>query len=99
MAKKQSWFKNTVFIIVADHCASSSGKTQLPLDKYRIPALIYSPGFIQPAVYNKMVSQIDLMPTLFGLLNFNYKTKFFGQDVLKTDYQPRACLLYTSRCV
>lgn len=90
MAKKQSWFKNTVFIIVADHCASSSGKTQLPLDKYRIPALIYSPGFIQPAVYNKMVSQIDLMPTLFGLLNFNYKTKFFGQDVLKTDYQPRA---------
>lgn len=90
MAKKHSWFKNTVFIIVADHCASSSGKTQLPLDKYRIPALIYSPGFIQPAVYNKMVSQIDLMPTLFGLLNFNYKTKFFGQDVLKTDYQPRA---------
>lgn len=90
MAKKQSWFKNTVFIIVADHCASSSGKTQLPLDKYRIPALIYSPGFIQPAVFNKMVSQIDLMPTLFGLLNFNYKTKFFGQDVLKTDYQPRA---------
>lgn len=90
MAKKQSWFKNTVFIIVADHCASSSGKTQLPLDKYRIPALIYSLGFIQPAVYNKMVSQIDLMPTLFGLLNFNYKTKFFGQDVLKTDYQPRA---------
>ncbi len=90
MAKKQSWFKNTVFVIVADHCASSSGKTQLPLDKYRIPALIYSPGFIQPAVYNKMVSQIDLMPTLFGLLNFNYKTKFFGQDVLKTDYQPRA---------
>jgi phosphoglycerol transferase MdoB-like AlkP superfamily enzyme len=89
MAKKQSWFKNTVFIIVADHCASSSGKTQLPLDKYRIPALIYSPEFIQPAVYNKMVSQIDLMPTLFGLLNFNYKTKFFGQDVLKTDYQPR----------
>ncbi|WP_344816401.1 MULTISPECIES: LTA synthase family protein [Flavobacterium] len=92
MAKKQSWFKNTVFIIVADHCASSSGKTQLPLDKYRIPALIYSPGFIQPAVYNKMVSQIDLMPTLFGLLNFNYKTKFFGQDVLKTDYQPRALI-------
>lgn len=89
-AKKQSWFKNTVFVIVADHCASSSGKTQLPLDKYRIPALIYSPGFIQPAVYNKMVSQIDLMPTLFGLLNFHYKTKFFGQDVLKTDYQPRA---------
>jgi phosphoglycerol transferase MdoB-like AlkP superfamily enzyme len=37
-----------------------------------------------------MISQIDLMPTLFGLLNFKYQTKFFGQDVLKDDYQPRA---------
>ena len=90
MAQKQAWFKNTVFLIVADHCASSSGKTELPLDKYRIPAMIYAPGFIQPAVCNKMISQIDLMPTLFGLLNFNYQTKFFGQDVLKDDYQPRA---------
>lgn len=90
MAQKQTWFKNTVFLIVADHCASSSGKTELPLDKYRIPAMIYAPGFIQPAVYKKMTSQIDLMPTLFGILNFNYQTKFFGQDVLKEDYKPRA---------
>jgi phosphoglycerol transferase MdoB-like AlkP superfamily enzyme len=43
MASKQSWFNNTVFVIVADHCASSAGKTQLPLDKYRIPAFIYDP--------------------------------------------------------
>jgi phosphoglycerol transferase MdoB-like AlkP superfamily enzyme len=34
MAKKQPWYSNTVFVIVADHCASSSGKTELPLDKY-----------------------------------------------------------------
>jgi len=36
------------------------------------------------------MSQIDVMPTLFGLLNFNYESKFFGQDVLKPDYKPRA---------
>jgi phosphoglycerol transferase MdoB-like AlkP superfamily enzyme len=36
------------------------------------------------------MSQIDLMPTLFGLLHFNYESKFFGQDVLKPAYQPRA---------
>lgn len=88
-AKKQPWFNNTVFVIVADHCASSAGKTQLPLDKYRIPALIYSPD-IKPEKYTKLMSQIDIMPTLFGLLNFDYKSKFFGQDVLKPDYQPRA---------
>ncbi len=92
MAKKQSWFTNTIFVIVADHCASSAGKTELPLDKYRIPALIYSPNFIKPAHYTNLMSQIDLMPTVFGLLNFNYQSKFFGQDVLKSDYKPRALI-------
>lgn len=90
MAEKQPWFKNTVFVIVADHCASSAGKTELPMDKYRIPAMIYSPGFIKPQHYSQLMSQIDLMPTVLGLLKFNYESKFFGQDVFKTDYKPRA---------
>jgi phosphoglycerol transferase MdoB-like AlkP superfamily enzyme len=92
MASKQSWFKNTIFVIVADHCASSAGKTELPVDKYRIPAMIYSPGFVQPQKYTNVMSQIDLMPTLFGLLHFNYQSKFYGQDVLKPDYKPRALI-------
>jgi phosphoglycerol transferase MdoB-like AlkP superfamily enzyme len=91
-AKKQPWFANTVFVILADHCASSSGKTELPVDKYRIPAMIYSPGFIAPKHYTNLMSQIDVMPTLFGLLNFNYPSKFFGQDVLKSNYKPRALI-------
>jgi arylsulfatase A-like enzyme len=41
-----------------------AGKTELPVDKYRIPAMIYSPGFIQPQRYTKLMSQIDIMPTL-----------------------------------
>lgn len=90
MAKKQSWYKNTVFVIIADHCASSAGKTELPVDKYRIPAMIFSEGFIQPQEFNSLMSQIDVMPTLFGLLNFNYQTKFIGQDVFQPTYQPRA---------
>jgi phosphoglycerol transferase MdoB-like AlkP superfamily enzyme len=92
MASKQSWYKNTVFVILADHCASSAGKTELPVDKYRIPAMIYSPGFIQPQKYTNVMSQIDVMPTLFGLLHFNYQSKFYGQDVLKADYKPRALI-------
>jgi phosphoglycerol transferase MdoB-like AlkP superfamily enzyme len=92
MASKQPWYKNTVFVILADHCASSAGKTELPVEKYRIPAMIYSPGFVQPLKYSKVMSQIDIMPTLFGLLNFNYQSKFYGQDVLKTDYKPRALI-------
>ncbi len=88
-AEKQPWFKNTVFVIIADHCASSAGKTELPVDKYRIPALIYIPN-AKPEKFNKLMSQIDVMPTLFGLLNFDYESKFFGCDVFKSDYQPRA---------
>lgn len=91
MAKKQTWYKNTIFVILADHCASSSGKTELPLDKYRIPAMIFDPNK-NGAICNKMMSQIDIMPTTFGLLNFNYQSKFFGQDVLKADYKPRALI-------
>lgn len=90
LAEKQPWFKNTVFVIVADHCASSSGKVELPLEKYRIPAMIYAPGFIKPQECNTLMSQIDLMPTTLGLLHFNYKSKFFGQDVFTPHYSPRA---------
>ena len=89
MAKKQSWYNNTIFVILADHCASSAGKTELPMDKYRIPAMIFDPtksGTINPT----LMSQIDVMPTLFGILNFNYTSKFYGQDIYATDYKPRA---------
>ncbi|MEN9336045.1 MAG: hypothetical protein RLZZ500_1032 [Bacteroidota bacterium] len=92
MAEKQSWFKNTIFVIVADHCASSSGKTELPLNKYRIPAMIYAPGFIQPQKVTQLVSQIDLMPTVLGLLHFNYDSKFIGQDVFSPNYKERALI-------
>ena len=91
LAKKQAWYKNTIFVIVADHCASSSGKTELPLDKYRIPAMIFDPNK-QGEICNKLMSQIDIMPTALGLLNFNYQSKFYGQDILKEEYKPRALI-------
>ena len=90
MAKKQPWYKNTVFVVVADHCASSAGKTELPMDKYRIPGFIFSEGFIEPQKFNKTMSQIDVMPTLIGLLNFKYQSKFLGQDVFSKNFQPKA---------
>jgi len=91
LAKKQDWYKDTVFVIVADHCASSAGKTELPMDGYRIPAIIFAPdGSIKPQKFTKLMSQIDLMPTLLGLLNFKYESKFLGQNVLSENYIPRA---------
>ena len=90
MAQKQPWFKNTVFVIVADHCSSSAGKTELPMDKYRIPAMIYAPEFVEPQKFSQVTSQIDVMPTVLGLLNFKYQSKFLGQDVFSKNFVPRA---------
>lgn len=90
MAKKQDWYGNTVFVIIADHCASSAGDTELPMDKYRIPAMVFSEGFIQPQKFIKIMSQIDVMPIVFGLLNFDYKSKFLGQNIFSKEFQPKA---------
>lgn len=89
-AKEKPWFADTVFVIVADHCASSAGKASLPLERYHIPAVIYAPGLITPKEEKRLVSQIDVMPTLFGLLHFSYESQFYGQDIYKPQYSERA---------
>ncbi len=81
-ASTKPWFNNTVFVIVADHCASSAGKTELPVAKYHIPMLIYAPGGqIAPGQNSTLMSQMDYAPTLLGLLGWSYPSRFFGHDV------------------
>jgi len=89
-ASLKPWFSETVFVILADHCASSAGKTSLPLDGYHIPAMIYSPGFVEPMAVKKVCSQIDIMPTLFSILGFSYDSRFYGQDILSPSFRQRA---------
>ncbi len=84
-AGKKPWFDNTIFVIVADHCASSAGKVELPVDKYHIPMIIYSPKNIQAQHFNRLTAQIDIAPTLLGMLNFSYKSKFFGYDIFRLE--------------
>jgi phosphoglycerol transferase MdoB-like AlkP superfamily enzyme len=85
-ASTKPWFKNTVFVIVADHCASSAGKTELPVQNYHIPLIIYAPGGqVAPGHIKTLTSQIDYAPTLLGLLNWNYPSRFFGHDVRKIE--------------
>ena len=91
-AESKPWFKNTIFVVVADHCASSSGETDLPIDKYQIPLFIYSPEIIKPKRISKLSSQIDIMPTIFSLLNWSYDSKFYGQDVLSKNFDERALM-------
>jgi phosphoglycerol transferase MdoB-like AlkP superfamily enzyme len=79
-AMKKPWFKNTVFVIVADHCASSAGKWEVNIQKHHIPAFIYNLPH-PDTVISTLASQIDLMPTLFGYLGWTYDTELFGKDI------------------
>ena len=79
-AKQKPWFSNTVFVIVADHCASSAGKWEINIDKHHIPAIIYNLPH-QPEKINRLASQTDLMPTLFGYLGWSYNSVFYGKDI------------------
>lgn len=75
------WYGNTIFIIVADHCAGSAGSVELPVTGYHIPLLFFAPGIIkQPQVQERLIAQIDIAPTILGMLHFRYKSKFLGQD-------------------
>ncbi len=91
-AKKRPWFNETIFVVVADHCAHSAGKIGLPVRKYHIPFFLYAPEYIEPGEIDKLSSQIDIAPTILGLLNLSYESDFFGHDILRPDFKPRALI-------
>lgn len=92
-AAAQPWFRNTIFVVVGDHCASVAGKTALPVQNYHVPLLIYSPGGqLAPRRVRELMSQVDYAPTLLGLLNWSYASRFYGRDLHKTNTDHRALI-------
>jgi len=81
-ARTQPWFRDTIFVVVADHCAASAGKTEVPVQNYEIPFMVYAPAHIKPRRVDTLGSQIDVAPTVLGLLNMSYTSAFMGKDLL-----------------
>lgn len=81
-AADEPWFANTIFVIVADHCASSAGHNDLEVMKYHIPAIVYQPALVPARKVPRLCSQIDVMPTVFGLLGWDHATLSYGFDQL-----------------
>jgi phosphoglycerol transferase MdoB-like AlkP superfamily enzyme len=81
-APKHPWFANTLFVIVADHDARVYGRAQIPLEHYRIPLLVYAPEKLAAGTVAAPCSQMDIAPTVLGLLGFAYTAPFYGQDVV-----------------
>jgi len=90
--KTRPWFKNTVVILVADHCASSAGKNEIDISKYQIPCMILNLKNSPDMNVDKMTSQIDVFPTLWRLLGWTYTNGFFGKNVFDAAYKPRVVL-------
>ncbi len=90
--KSKPWYKNTVVIVVADHCAGSAGKNEITISKYHIPCLILNLPEKRTGKIDQMCSQIDLYPTLFSLLGWKYESNLYGKNVLDPAFRQRAVL-------
>ncbi len=92
-AQTRPWFKDTLFVFVADHCASVAGKSRLPVKHYRIPLIMYSPGNLKTGVYEPMISQIDIVPSLIEALGQHGDDLFFGRSVFEAEAPPERAFI------
>lgn len=85
-ASRQSWFKNTLFVITADHTSLGTYPEYLTdLGMYSVPILFYAPGMSELCgMEDKIVEQIDIMPTVLGILGYDRPYICFGQDAIRT---------------
>lgn len=86
-ASRQPWFKNTLFVLTADHASMNEHPEYVTdLGAYKVPILFYAPGMPELKGWDKekIVEQIDIMPTVLGILGYDYPYVGFGQDALHT---------------
>ena len=79
-AKKEAYFENTVFLITGDHPMLIRADSLVPVEKYKIPALIIAPD-IHPKRINTLGSQMDLLPTALSLLGMETIHPMIGQNL------------------
>jgi phosphoglycerol transferase MdoB-like AlkP superfamily enzyme len=83
-AKKEAFWTNTIFVVVADHGARVYGSQSIPIFSYEIPLVILGPAVVKsPARFGQLGCSLDVAPTVLGLLGRPYDTLFFGRDLLK----------------
>jgi phosphoglycerol transferase MdoB-like AlkP superfamily enzyme len=81
-AAKADWFKNTIFVFVADHPIGKFN-VKTVIDRHHVPLLIYAPGLIKPGTRDTVGSQLDLFPTVVDLLGFSDSFSALGDSLLR----------------
>ena len=81
MAQEKPWFDNTLFVFVADHGATLDSDYSIPLSYFHTPLVFYMPDKLQPQVNEAIASQMDVFPTVMGILKKSYVNNTFGIDL------------------
>ncbi|MEO6671084.1 MAG: sulfatase-like hydrolase/transferase [Ferruginibacter sp.] len=88
-AKKEAYFNNTIFVFIGDHGVEGNSEAIYPkawveqrLSDEHIPMLFYAPALLTPAKHSEPVSQVDVLPTIAGMLQQPYSNSTLGRDVL-----------------
>ena len=91
-AKKEAYWKDTVFLIVADHDNRVYGDSLVPIKKFHIPGLILGAD-VQPRRIQTIASQIDLAPTLLSLIGVSSTHPMIGRDFVRDSDTPGRALI------
>ncbi len=88
-AIKEDYFHNTVFVFVGDHGVAGNAEAMYPsawtdqrLTDEHVPLLFYAPYLLEPQKHHEVVSQIDVLPTIAGMLQQPYVNTTLGRDLL-----------------
>ena len=92
-AKTKAYWDNTIFLIVADHDSRAMGKDLVPINNFHIPGVILNSGQ-KPHLDQRVVSQIDLAPTLLSLMGVENTSPMLGQDLTEPNSSNRAMMQY-----
>lgn len=84
-ARRHPFFRDTLFVFLGDHGARVHGSQEIPIHSYEIPVLFYAPGLIaQGRRVDQLGSQMDVAPTILGMLGIDHESRFVGRDLLRT---------------
>lgn len=98
--KQEPYWSNTIVVVIADHGARVYGSETLPIRSYQIPFLVIGASGLTPARKDVLGCQLDVAPTLLGLIGRPYDSLFFGRDLLQEGIpEPRRAVLHHNRSV
>lgn len=84
-SKKQSWYKNTVFVFLGDHGQIMNDPYDMPITYHHVPFIVHCPEELPPAVNHNLGYQPDVTRTISSLLKLKYRNFSFGENIFENE--------------